>query len=649
MCGIVGLLTADPYPLAGPVVREMAASLRHRGPDSGGEFHSTDHRVHLGFRRLAIRDLDRRANQPFVSESGRTVIVFNGEIYNSEKLAAKYCPDLSRRTTGDTEVVVEAFERHGAQIFASLNGMFAAAIFDVHSGRVTFVRDRMGKKPLFLYLGQDYVAFASELRGLRRWGLRYNEQTVPAFLHYGYLPAPHTSYHHTEQLRPGEVVQVLQGRIVARWQFHEFCYQEWGETADAESCPQPFSRRRGTLPPAAERDEDTRLEALLDDAVAVRTISDVPIGAFLSGGVDSALVAACLARRDGPPVPTFTVSFAGEPCDETQAAARTADWLGLPHQVIPIDTSRLDELAVEYLACYEQPYADTSGLVTMLLCQAVKQHVTVALSGDGGDEFFGGYQRYRWFRQALTALRAPRLLRLGLAGAAPWLGDSRAARIGRWLQAQDAAGLYAEILRNWTLGDPHLLFPALGGEWARTDDLVRDLFRRLPAHPLKQAACFDATYYIPDDLQVKLDRASMRVSLEVRCPLLDYRVAQFGSSLPTRRLFAQGLKSVLKRQLGRSAPRDIVERPKRGFSVPLARWLTGPLRELVQANLTQSAVRQCSWWNPRAVQACLDRLLAGDKSSAHGVWLLFVLAHTVAADQQRVAPEIRSLGNLHAA
>jgi asparagine synthase (glutamine-hydrolysing) len=604
MCGIVGISLAEPNPDAGPLVRDMSARLAHRGPDSAGGFACPRAQTFLGFRRLAIRDLSPRADQPMHSASGRTVLVFNGEIYNADDVARRYCPDIPRRTTGDTEVLVEAWERHGPAVLAALNGMFAIAAWDRHSGTVTLARDRVGKKPLYLYHGSGFTAFASELRALRPLGLVVDPSQSPLFLHLGYLPAPTTFYRRVSQLRPAEVVQIGTGTIRSRTRFYRFSDIPWGVD---KSCDGPA------------------LEATLADAVRVRTVSDVRLGSFLSGGVDSALIAAQLAQLTQAAVPTCTVTFRDDSHDEAAAAAATAAHLGLPHELIPVDESELEQLALDYLDCYEQPYADSSGLATLLLCRAARQNVTVALSGDGGDEFFGGYRRYRWFRWALRAQHAPLSWRRFAGCVAPGLDSRRGPRLARWLAAGDPATLYARIVCNFTAADIPDVVPEVDHHDA-APQLVRDVFHRVAADPLARAACFDAQYYLPDDLQVKIDRASMRVGLEIRCPLLDFRLVERGASLSTAAKFRGGLKSPLRDLLARHLPPCWQSRPKHGFSVPLARWLRGPMRDVVHDTLHRRAVRESGWLNHHLIRELWRDLLSGRSAAATSVWSLFVLA-----------------------
>jgi asparagine synthase (glutamine-hydrolysing) len=612
MCGIVGLALCEPGEWARSAIAEMTDAITHRGPDSAGVLANSDERVWLGFRRLAIRDLDPRADQPMISASGRTAVVFNGEIYNTSELAAKHCGHVRLRTTGDTEVFLEAFERRGAAIFAEANGMFAAAFLTIASGEVTLVRDRLGKKPLFVHESRDGIAFGSELRTLRRFALEPDPHSLPFYLNFGYFPSPHTFFRNTSQVRPGEYVVVRDGAIQQRRRYFDITQWAWGQ--------------RDSVDEAA-------LQNLLADAVSIRTLSDVRIGGFLSGGIDSALVAALLQATGRSDLPMFTVSFREGSANEAPFAAEIARQLDLSHQILPLDEQRLPGLIDDYLDCYEQPYADSSGLPSMLLCQAVKQHVTVALCGDGGDEFFGGYTRYDWFRKALRGQRVPAFARSLVRWALPLVDHQRGLRLQRLLETRDAAGLYAQLIGGSACYSVNELL--VGVPAAREDaaeQLVRDTFARVPADPISQAACFDAAYYIPDDLQVKMDRASMRVALEVRCPLLDYRVAQIGAELATSTKFRDGQKTVLRDVLSRFVPRSLFERPKHGFSVPMRTWLSGSLRDLVHQAFRQRSVVECGWLDVATFQRLEGEYHAGRTELSATLWSLFVLARFVDRD-----------------
>lgn len=607
MCGFTGLSLAEPFPWAENALRQMTDAIAHRGPDSDG-FHVNNRRTSLlGFRRLAIRDLDPRANQPMQTGSNRTTIAFNGEIYNSRELAADYCSNIDRKTSGDTEVLAEAFESIGETLFEKCNGMFAAAFLDRNTGAITLTRDRIGKKPLYLYEGKGFIAFASELRCFEPFGLEWDTNTLPAYFQFGHYPAPLTAFRNTTQLRPGETVVVRDGRIIARRLWHDFTSLDWGVHADVNL------------------DE---LDQTLADAVAIRTLSDVPVGAFLSGGIDSSLVAAQLKASGHDTVPTFTVAFDNESHNEAPFAAEIAKHLELEQIEIKIDPASLPDLVSDYVDCYEQPYADSSGLPSMALCREVKKYVTVALTGDGGDEFFGGYQRYEWFQKALRTQRLPATFRRLVGTALPLLDRRRGPRLQRLLAANDAAGLYAQLMRAWPLGSSKEILEGVAADDAAQQERFREIFDALSCDAVSKAQCADAALYLPGDLQVKMDRASMRYSLEVRSPLLDYRMTEFGASLTTAERTQNGLKSPLKSLLERHIPRKLFDRPKKGFSVPMRQWIAGPMRDLVHDTLSQQELRECGWLNGRMTDRMLKDLDAGKPEVRDPLWMLLVLGQS---------------------
>ncbi|MDA0284254.1 MAG: asparagine synthase (glutamine-hydrolyzing) [Planctomycetota bacterium] len=616
MCGFTGLSLAEPFPWAENALHHMTGAIAHRGPDSDG-FHIDTRRTSLlGFRRLAIRDLDPRANQPMQTASRRTAIAFNGEIYNSRQIAGQHCSQLTLNTSGDTEVLAESFEAIGEDIFPQCNGMFAAAFLDRDSGTITLTRDRVGKKPLYLYEGDGFVAFASELRCFEPFRLEWDAETLPSFFQFGHYPAPLTAFRRTTQLRPGESVTLRAGRVTGRRIWHDFTALAWGTQT------------------TVDLDE---LDRTLSDAVAIRTLSDVPVGAFLSGGIDSSLVAAQLKASGHDTVPTFTVAFDTQSHNEAPFAAEIASYLGLEQIEIRIDPASLPELVSDFVDCYEQPYIDSSGLPSMALCREVRKYVTVALSGDGGDEFFGGYQRYDWFQKALQAQRFPATFRRLVGAALPLIDRRRGPRLQQLLAAGDAAGLYAQLMRAWPLGSSQEILSGVTADDAASQQQFRDIFDRLSCDPISKAQCADAMLYIPGDLQVKMDRASMRHSLEVRSPLLDSRMTEFGATLSTSVRTQHGLKSVLKSLLERHIPRKLFDRPKKGFSVPMRQWIAGPLKELVHETLAQQELRECGWLNRRYVDRLLRDFESGKPEVRDPLWMLLVLGQSFLRHRQRSA------------
>lgn len=607
MCGFTGLSLAEPFSWAENALHRMTDAIAHRGPDSDGFHIDARSTSLLGFRRLAIRDLDPRANQPMQTASTQTTVAFNGEIYNSRTLASDYCSHVSLKTSGDTEVLAEAFESVGEDIFEKCNGMFAAAFFNRDTGTITLTRDRIGKKPLYMYEGNGFIAFASELRCFEAFGLEWDAETLPSYFQFGHYPAPLTAYRNTTQLRPGESVTLRTGRVLERRRWHDFTNLDWGTR------------------PAVDLNE---LDRTLSDAVAIRTLSDVPVGAFLSGGIDSSLVAAQLKASGNDTVPTFTVAFDDDSHNEAPFAADIARHLGLEQIEIRIDPNSLPEIVDDFVDCYEQPYADSSGLPSMALCREVKKYVTVALTGDGGDEFFSGYQRYDWFQKALKAQRFPATFRRLVGSALPLLDRRRGPRLQKLLAANDAAGLYAQLMRAWPLGTSTEILDGVHTGDDVSLQQFRDIFTALDCDPVSKAQCADAALYLPGDLQVKMDRASMRYSLEVRSPLLDYRITKLGANLSTAARTKDGLKSPLKALLERHIPRNLFDRPKKGFSVPIRQWIAGPLRDLVHDTLSQQQLRESGWLNLRMTDRLLRDLDAGNPAVRDPLWMLLVLGQS---------------------
>ena len=604
MCGITGIHLTDPDPSAHGFVLQMMDAMDHRGPDSAGTFASDDARVWLGFRRLAIRDLDTRAGQPMTSASGRTTIVFNGELYNTDSLARRFCPDVKFHTTSDTEVLLEAIERAGIEtVLPECNGMFAVGVFDTTTQVLKLARDRLGMKPLFIYEGQDFVAFGSELRVFHQLGLEPDPCQIEYFLQFGYFPAPRTFYRRITQIHPGEIVKVDRGRVQARIKYFRLSDLKWGTQA------------------SIDWDE---LDTSLTSAVHARLVSDVPLGSFLSGGIDSSLVAARLPRT-GAPCPTFTVGFSDANFDESSFASEIANALTIPNHRIEYPDFNVEGLIDDFIDCYEQPFADTSGLPTMLLCRQTRQHVKVALSGDGGDEFFTGYQRYRWYQRLLTAQKSPWYLRKLAERIARSSHPNQKSRIDRIFAARDPAELYAELICAWTAG-PISSITDTTDPVASPADLVRETFAEKNLDPITAASYFDAKYYLPDDLQVKVDRASMRVGLEVRCPLMDVDFCRHGAMLSHRTKLKNGLKTVLRHLLRRDLKRELFERPKSGFSAPVSAWLRGPLKDRVGDTFRSRRLHESGWITSSEIGRIWQAHLAGNNQLASSVWMIFMLA-----------------------
>lgn len=612
MCGIAGIATGTDAPPDEGLLRRMSETLAHRGPDGEGVWISPG--IGLAHRRLSIIDLDRRAGQPMASDG--IVVVFNGEIYDYRDLR-KELGNVAWKTESDTEVVLEGYRAWGDDVVTRLRGMFAFAIWDAAKRRLLVARDPIGKKPLFVArTAEGGVAFASEMKAFRGVvEMKPDWDAVRLFLGLQYVPAPKTGFLGIEQLEPGSVGVWQDGRFETRR------YHDWSEI------PSPVSR-------LASSDIGSAICTKLEDAVRVRMLaSDVPVGAFLSGGVDSAAVVAYATRYVEKPLQTFTMGFTSSVHDERAEAAGLARRFGTEHHAFEARPDDLLAYVDGLVAHYDAPYADSSALPLWLLAKETSKHVKVVLTGDGGDETFGGYRRYVAFD------RASRLARIPFADAAVrsvgmLTGDARFLRMADTVAAfrSDPARAYGEMFcgsyfNTRTVTDlctPEFL-KATGD--ADAVAFVADTMRRgEETAPLRSAMLFDLTSYLPDDLNVKMDRATMAHGLEARAPFLDRDLVAFASGLPLEQKVRHGTTKVaLKRALRGVVPDDVLRRPKTGFQVPLSEWFRGPLADVVRERCLGRESRLPSMMNMDVIQRLLDENTRG---TDHGnrLWMLCCLA-----------------------
>jgi asparagine synthase (glutamine-hydrolysing) len=642
MCGFAGFLaTADQSSDALAYgVRRMIEPLAHRGPDAAGVWVDERAGFALGFRRLAIIDVSPAGHQPMRSASGRYVVAFNGEVYNFEDLRDELEP-LGAVFQGhsDTEVILAAFERWG--IVPSLTrfvGMFAMAVWDTERRELTLVRDRLGKKPLYLYREPGLVTFGSELKALfagPSFDRAIDEEALAAYLRYLYVPAPRTIFRHARKLPPAHVLQLA-------------------DPGAPLPAPRPYwSLRRAALDGLAnplggsEADRLDALDGLLRDAVRCRLRSDVPLGALLSGGVDSSAVVALMQEQAGRPVKTYTIGFADEAFDEAPYAAGVAAHLGTDHTELCLTGADTHALVQRLPRIFDEPFADPSQLPTLLVSQLARQEVTVALSGDGGDEVFAGYNRYVVGTRVLPRLhRVPGVLRrpvgagLERVPAAAWdrlhalasnllsrapmphFGE-RVHKLGHMMHAASIGGMYRSLLSaGWQR--PEAVAPV---RCQPVNESVEGLVDEdEPADLLDRMMLVDQMVYLPDDLLAKLDRTSMAVSLEVRAPLLDHRVIELSWRLPRSfKLRGQAGKWALRQLLYRRVPPALIDRPKMGFSVPIDRWLRGPLRPWAEAMLADATRERDEWLDPAAVARSWKRLTDGEPAAGLAIWAVVML------------------------
>lgn len=598
MCGFVGFLALSDRPYAQVVdVSRAADTIRHRGPDDQGVWLSSDGAVGLGFRRLAILDLSEHGHQPMASSCGRYTIVFNGEIYNFQDLRAEMDRQqpCAWRGHSDTEVLLELIRRRGIEAaLQAADGMFAIALWDEQDRTLTLARDRFGEKPLYYGWSDGALVFGSELKALKALpGFRddLDQNAIAEVFRYRYVSGARCIYRHYRKLQAGHYLVLKNGAGEPR--------SYWDTEQEArQAFANPFT---GTRDDALEQ-----LDALFKASISRRLESDVPLGAFLSGGIDSSLSVAYAQMVSSRPVNTYTIGFEHEHFNEAPFAKKVADHLGAHHTEITVGEQ--DALAVvEHLAhIYDEPFADPSQIPTAVLCAKAKDHVTVALAGDGGDEFFCGYGRYdhhirRWRRTAAMSPLNRRLSRR-LADALPVEGlnaldglRGKPGKLGRKVLGRlldrgtdQAEAFFLSASSYWRDGLPvhgwgrqeHALFTPLPLELGECTDVER--FQIL-----------DALRYLPDDVLVKTDRASMAASLEVRTPFLNPELVRFAWSLPFDMYDPQrfGLKVMLRDLLVRHVPRDLFERPKMGFDAPIRQWLRGDLKAWGEALVMDPGVQ----------------------------------------------------------
>lgn len=628
MCGIAGLWRfagADRDSLAA-AVRAATDAIAYRGPDGDGHWIDPARGVALGHRRLAIVDLTETGHQPMTSADGRVVITYNGELFNAGEIAAELA--MPFRGTSDTEVLLEAIGRFGAEAaLKRLNGLFAFAAFDRASGTLHLARDHLGIKPLYYTLQGGVFAFASELKALRAIsGLDFtiDSDALAAYLRHACVPAPRSIYSDVSKLMPGERLEVRDGRLTRH------VYWDLAQVAQAGQA----NLRRGSF-------EDTvaQLDDLLRDTVKRQLVSDVPLGAFLSGGIDSSLVAALMRSVTNGPVKTFSIGFQEKAYNEAVHAAEVARHLGTDHTEVIFSADEAQALLPQMPTMYDEPFADSSQLPTYLVSKVARQHVTVALSGDGGDETFAGYVRYRGVRKLWSAMTCMPLglrkfgaLTINSLSAERWDAllsvlprSMRPAHFGdkvlKGANLLDAGGpleMYRRLISFWP--DPEALMRTpVGG---RPFGWIDQHGERTTGMPLvARLRALDMLGYLPDDILTKVDRASMATSLEVRVPLIDHRVVAFAFGVPEDQLVAGGKgKRPLRAVLARYVPERLFDRPKMGFGVPIGRWLRGPLRAWAEDLLSPSALAAHGLFDEPILRQRWAEHVSGRRNWQHALW-----------------------------
>jgi len=615
MCGICGYLMPGRFdgPEAGEAcVRAMADALAHRGPDDAGIWVDAERGLGLGHRRLAILDLSPMGHQPMHSADGRLTIVFNGEVYNHEALRRELA-DYPFRSTSDTETILAAVGRWGLSAAVSrFVGMFAFALWDREAGTLSLVRDRLGIKPLYYAEAGRGLIFGSELKALRAVpgvSLSIDRNSLALYFRHNYIPAPHSIYAGVRKVLPGEMI-VIGGeglRSTRYWNVDEV----WRRGADA-----PFA--------GSDSEACDALEQLLRDAVEKRMLADVPLGAFLSGGIDSSVVAALMQAVSDKPVRTFSIGFAERDFNEADHARAVAEHLGTDHTELFVSPRELLDVVPEVPRFWDEPFADSSQIPTYILSRLTRRSVTVSLSGDGGDELFSGYARYGWTERAYRALRrVPGPVRSAVAGLGKGLPRRIFDLLGRNGQKfrwrLDALGL-ADFESLYRYFVSHFKDPAAFVLGAVEPETPASACRPM-ADRRAWMSLYDLLGYLPDDILTKVDRASMAVSLEARVPLLDHRVVEFAAALPTSLKVRGGQEKWLLRQvLYRHVPSELVDRPKMGFGVPIEQWMRKELRPWCEDLLDSSALRRQGYLDADAVSRIWREYLAGENNWNYYLW-----------------------------
>jgi asparagine synthase (glutamine-hydrolysing) len=650
MCGIAGFWqNKRQAEIPAEILLRMGTALKHRGPDDSGVFYDDSTGIGLVHRRLSILDLSPAGHQPMASHSGRYVIIFNGEIYNFEEIRSELGPDHAWRGHSDTEVMLEAFERWDVEgAVQRFVGMFAFALWDRKEQKLYLVRDRLGIKPLYYGWVEGQFIFASELKAIRQYPgfqAQIARDVLALYMRHNYVPAPHCIYQGISKLNAGCIL-VLGGP-----QKQPQVSQYWSATEVA---------KEGLRSPVdgSEAEIVEQLERKLAEAVKLRMIADVPLGAFLSGGIDSSTVVALMQSQSTRPVKTFTIGFHEDAYNEANHAKSVAAHLGTDHTELYVTPQEALNVVPLLPAMYDEPFADVSQIPTYLVSKLARQNVTVSLSGDGGDELFGGYGRYFLMKRVWNSMRPfPKPLRQAMSRmiasvppktidkmyklASPLVPRNRrsfptgdkAHKLAGLLGAESQERIYMHALTHWDN-------PSAVVNGAVEPETVRCFVREAQWLPSMEEVMMltDTVHYLPDDILTKVDRASMAVSLEARVPILDHRVVEFAWKLPMRFKIRDGKgKWALRQVLYKYVPAAMIERPKMGFGVPIDSWLRGELREWAEDLLSIESLERHGLFNIEAIRTKWQEHASGSRNWQYLLWDVLIfqdwMAHNVGALQ----------------
>jgi len=617
MCGITGYYSPNNV-FSEPELRAMTNAISHRGPDAFGYY--MDAFIGLGHRRLSIIDLSESANQPMHSADNRYVMVYNGETYNYREIATELKQNFKTnfRTSSDSEIILEAYARYGPDFVQKLNGMFAIAIYDKLKNELFVCRDRLGIKPFYYFWDGQNFAFASELNALKQASFiqfEINKNAVYQFLHLGFIPAPHSIYQSIKKLEPGTWLKISKNDLKS--------YKYW-------KINQQVEKRVITK----EKEAIVKFSDLMMSSVQYQVKSDVPFGVFLSGGIDSSLVTANAVNLAGVKVNTFSIGFEEDKYDESVYARAVAKHLGTNHHEFNVSYKDAIDLIDTVFDTYGEPFADSSSIPTLLVSKLAKKHVTVVLSGEGGDELFFGYGSYQWARRLnfplIKTLRYPIAQILSRS-------KSRFQRHSHHFRFPDENLKYSHILSqeqncysfeelshllttsftNYPEAESKGLLNNFGYEINRLNRILK---------PIEKQAIFDLRFYLPDDLLAKVDRASMHFSLETRVPFLDHRIVEFALNLSPHLKYRNGTaKYLIKEVLYQYVPKKIFDRPKQGFAIPLEKWLRNELHFLIDENLSKDIIEKYNFVSFDYVSQLIKDFHSGINYYYNRIWLLIVL------------------------
>ncbi len=634
MCGFAGVLSKNKTLLNPNLINRMTETINHRGPDAFGFWSSDKDGIALGHRRLSILDLSKAGNQPMKLEKGRYVLVYNGEIYNHKQIRTKII-NHNWLGSSDTETLLVAFEQLGIkETIQHCVGMFSFAVWDKIKKVLIIGRDRMGEKPIYYGwqgLGKnECFLFGSELKAIKchpSFSAEINRNSLCLLMRYNYISSPHSIYQRIFKLKPGHLLKV------------SFCIKEptiepyWSliDIAKSNNVLHYFG---------SEKEKVDELENLLKDVIKQQMVADVPIGAFLSGGIDSSVIVAIMQNQSSNPVNTFTIGFDDKIYNEAFHAKQIAKHLGTNHNELYISPQKALEIIPDLPRVYCEPFADSSQIPTYLLSKLAKTKVTVSLSGDGGDELFGGYNRYiftdqLWEKMLFMPIWGKQLISnfINLLSPDSWnmIADPIQNILPKWfklnnfgdklhkgartISENDFNDFYLRLLSHW---DPQEI--VLNGEEPKTlinsEDNNFEIFDNV-----KKMMLIDSMTYLPDDILVKLDRASMATSLESRVPFLDQRLIEFGLRIPqSMKLRNQKGKWILREVLYRHVPKNLIERPKMGFSIPMNKWLRGPLKDWAEDLLNEKKLKQEGFLNYKPIRHKWSEHLSGKRNWEHVLW-----------------------------